>query len=797
MMLLMTWTIHGIDDGTEKLLIMERNIYILAVSLSIAVAAASGCMKSNITPMVGAPIRFGASANFEGTSVNSAKASANFGGAAATKTSYSGEIIDKEDHSIERIDWSEGDLITIYSEQSPEKSAVYAIESHVENGKNSYASVVSAEESGNGLTWGSGTHTFYAAYPSGKTMVTGNEITGEVPSNQTVTTDGKTFSVDMSLAAMWAAASGDPKTSASVRLNFHPMVTAFRFTLYGKKSSSQTLYSITLSSSEGPLAGKMTASVKEDLSGVDYVFSDTSDEITVDLCGAEITNEKSVTFTLLCLPRDITALTAKLETSDGTRSLDFKKSGEWISFQGGTKIDIKDLTVYPPSTYFEGTAKGSFPVKIVKVKGFTPVVTVETVTVTPDESGFFSVELPTLPEGTHYMIDGGNTLTTVTKMPDIISKDESIQKLFYNCTTLVSTCDINTTGITEYLYAFYNCGELQEAPNMDTSSGTSFDQVFRYCKKLRHVPNYDFSNATSVSYTFDNCIALEEIPCFSLGTKKKYMNYTFNCCSSVKELPPLDLSSAKSIDCIFRKCTSIKEIPAYDLSSVYSMSRAFGNCTSVESLPNFNMGTISKEMDYAFEYCSSLKDVSLLDTSHATNLEGIFQYCTSLTEVPVLDYSAAKTMRSAFEGCKSIVSIPEISAPNVTIWRKAFYGCTSLKDVTPFDTSGSTDFQGMFERCSSLQSLPWFDLSSSTNCLYMLDKTPLSYSQGFGALTANLDLSYTYLDRESMVRIFEQAGTVMGKKFTFRSRYADHSLYEKLTEEDIAIATGKGWTMEH
>ena len=802
-------------------LIMKRYLNVLAVALTIAAAAASGCMETNIESAEGTAIRFGASAYYHkstaatratdylepaaatrATDYHEPAAAAtrvvySFDPNPATRTSYSGEIIYDNNSKTERIDWANGDHITVYSEQSPEKSAVYKVEGHSEEGKTSYASITSLDESGNGLTWGHGDHVFYAAYPSEKAEVNGHEITGEVPSNQEVTTDGETFSTDMSLALMWAAASAHPSTSSSVRLNFHPMVTAFRFTLYGKSSTPQTLQSFTLSSSEGPLAGKIRASIKEDLNEAEYEFSETSERVSVDLKNAEITSEKSVTFTLFCLPRNISSLTATLETSDGKRRMDFKKSGEWVTFQGGTKIDIRDLTVVPPSTNFEGTSTGSFSVKIVKLRGFTSAVTVETVTVTPDETGFFSVNLPPLPDGTHYIIEGSTILNTVTKMPDIISKDGSIQKLFYNCKTLVSTCNFNTAGVTEFLYGFYNCEKLLEGPDIDTSSGTVFDQLFRYCRGMKRVPNYDFSSATSISYTFDYCTSLQEIPCFNLGTKPKTMNYTFHCCESVKELPPLDFSSATSIDRIFRKCTSIKEIPAYDFSSVKSMRYAFSNCSLVESLPNFNMGTTLKTMEYAFEYCRALKDVSRLDISHVTNMEGTFQFCSSLTEVPQLDYSSVKTLRSCFQGCRGIVSIPAINTPNVTNWMNTFYYCTSLKDVTPFDTSASTNCEGMFWKCPALESLPWFDLSKCRNCLFMLHETPLSSSQGFGAIAVDLDLTDTYLDKDSMVRIFQQAATVSGKKFTLKDPYINHSLYEKLTEEDIAIATDKGWSIVH
>ena len=157
---------------------MKRYLNVLAVALTIAAAAASGCMETNIESAEGTAIRFGASAYYnspaaatratdyhEPAAATTRATDYQEPAAAATRTSYSGEIIYDNNSKTERIDWANGDHITVYSEQSPEKSAVYKVEGHSEEGKTSYASIISADESGNGLTWGHGDHVFYAAYP--------------------------------------------------------------------------------------------------------------------------------------------------------------------------------------------------------------------------------------------------------------------------------------------------------------------------------------------------------------------------------------------------------------------------------------------------------------------------------------------------------------------------------------------------------------------------------------------------------------------------------------------------------
>ena len=84
---------------------MKRYLIVLAASLSIAAAAASGCMETNIESAEGTAIRFGASAYYNSPAATTratdyhepaaaaTRATDYHEPAAATRTSYSGEII--------------------------------------------------------------------------------------------------------------------------------------------------------------------------------------------------------------------------------------------------------------------------------------------------------------------------------------------------------------------------------------------------------------------------------------------------------------------------------------------------------------------------------------------------------------------------------------------------------------------------------------------------------------------------------------------------------------------------------
>ena len=117
----------------------------------------------------------------------------------ATKTVFSGEDQDNNpigmNSTAERIDWLDTDAIRIFCSQaslpgSSDKFADYKIVLNG-SGQNNQAGIEPA--AGNGLQWGSGSHDFYALYPSNTQNSTatitangadGVTVTGVIPATQ-------------------------------------------------------------------------------------------------------------------------------------------------------------------------------------------------------------------------------------------------------------------------------------------------------------------------------------------------------------------------------------------------------------------------------------------------------------------------------------------------------------------------------------------------------------------------------------------------------------------------------------
>ncbi len=139
----------------------------------------------------------------------------------------------------------------------------------------------------------------------------------------------------------------------------------------------------------------------------------------------------------------------------------------------------------------------------------------------------------------------------------------------------------------------------------------------------------------------------------------------------------------------------------------------------------------------------------------------------------------------------NLVYCPKFDTSSVTSMIYMFRNCTSLVSVPQFDTSSVTSMSLMFQNCTSLVSVPQFDTSSATNISYMFrDCTALETCNLYG-VKVNFDLSYSpLLTVDSLVYIIDNAQTVSKITMTLGT-----TNLAKLTTEQIAVATGKGWTL--
>ena len=167
---------------------------------------------------------------------------------------------------------------------------------------------------------------------------------------------------------------------------------------------------------------------------------------------------------------------------------------------------------------------------------------------------------------------------------------------------------------------------------------------------------------------------------------------------------------------------------------------------------------------------------------------------TSLTEFPTegLDFSQKTNFNHCWYWCSSFTEFPALNLSSGTNFYYAWFGCSSLTSFPKVDLSAGTNFGYAWASCSKLASFPALNLSNGTD-FYMAwyNCTSLTTLGGFGTIKRNIDLHWsTLLTVESLMNVINQAATVTGKTMTLGS-----TNLAKLTDEQKAVATNKGWTL--
>ena len=168
---------------------------------------------------------------------------------------------------------------------------------------------------------------------------------------------------------------------------------------------------------------------------------------------------------------------------------------------------------------------------------------------------------------------------------------------------------------------------------------------------------------------------------------------------------------------------------------------------------------------------------SIKFNGHLLLLSYIFADMTDLTYVDLsnIDTSKVEDMSGLFSGCASVTSLDltYLDTSNVIYFMGMFSGCTKLTslDISSWDTSKSDPDFGlskMFEDCTNL-----------TN----LNSCPFYYSINFYGLDK--------LTHDSLMSIINNLGTVSSSQ----TLTIGQTNIAKLTSDEIAIATNKGWTV--
>lgn len=161
-------------------------------------------------------------------------------------------------------------------------------------------------------------------------------------------------------------------------------------------------------------------------------------------------------------------------------------------------------------------------------------------------------------------------------------------------------------------------------------------------------------------------------------------------------------------------------------------------------------------------YCDNLEEIELFDTSKVTDMSSMFIYCSSLITIPQFDTSNVTNMDSMFSSCSSLITVPQLNGTNLTNVRIMLNSCTKLQN-----------FGGLLNLGQA------YETTQSANYLYYR-----LYLNNSNALT-----------HDSLMNVINGLYDIKTKGCNPQGLVLGSTNLAKLTSEEIAIATEKGWNV--
>ena len=303
-------------------------------------------------------------------------------------------------------------------------------------------------------------------------------------------------------------------------------------------------------------------------------------------------------------------------------------------------------------------------------------------------------------------------------------------------------------------------------------------------------------NISAITYCFENSTYLKEIP-FDLNINSSCSTFsrTFESCSNLKEVPYIigpersaptgNYSGVLNLDEMFNFCDKIREIPEDYFWKIVP------NADYWEGAKNYY-----GDRDQMFHYCYSLRklpDISMLASgarySSCLYYNG-FGYCISMDEIINLPVITATFTSNGFVG--------------------TFERCSRLKNMT-FETnedgtaktanwkSQVIDFSLYVGYVSSASSILNYNSGITADKQVKDDATYQALKNDPDWFST--DINYSRYNHDSAVNTINSLpdcsayGTNTIKFMGTAGALTDGGAINTLTEEEIAVATAKGWTV--
>ena len=324
------------------------------------------------------------------------------------------------------------------------------------------------------------------------------------------------------------------------------------------------------------------------------------------------------------------------------------------------------------------------------------------------------------------------------------------------------------------------------------TSGVDINEYYDLTKKnngavisyIKTVPKFDTSGYTDFSSFFSGFSNMEIIPLLNTSNATNMYNM-FSNCSSLKTIPLIDTSKVTRTEGMFSNCSSLITIPLIDTSKVTNAGSMFYKCSSLTNIPLIDTSKVTNAL-LMFGYCSSLKTIPLINTSSVTNMNNAFVECSNLEEIPLLNTSNVTEASNMFKGCSNLITIPQLDTSNIKNMWQMFTECNRLTTVPLLNCSSVTNISAIFLSCQMLENLGGF---------YNLGNNypTSSYANTYEKKLSLLDCRN--LTHDSLMNVINNLYDIASKGVKTQQLALGNRNLAKLTAEEIAIATNKGWNV--
>lgn len=350
---------------------------------------------------------------------------------------------------------------------------------------------------------------------------------------------------------------------------------------------------------------------------------------------------------------------------------------------------------------------------------------------------------------------------------------------------------VDYSAVTQAVAIFQGLTNIEYFPTLDWPNVTQANYVFHQLKKLRRIPQVNAPNATQIAALYANHGSVRSLPAVISHPKATNVANLFN--GATHEA----LATIQTLDLNYGIITNAAQIyvdsgvdtfmlteftAPVNLSHAYWTQADYGYISNIkgdQSGTKWNIPHVT-DISGAFYSCNATAiDVSGIKTAECTSFDGVFNNTANLRslDVSMWDVSAGESMQWVFSD--SGVEVLNFSHKRFKEGANLVSLCEDmprlreliLTDVDFTNTADQTCIDAYFYNLPSLETIIG-PVTGLHNAVYLADSPLLTVESAMVIINGLADIT--------------GSGRALGL-------YLHASAYNRLTPEQIAVATSKGW----